>query len=98
MPPVTPRGVLRELAKQPSTGLRIARGWIIIGSLVAMFACMTAVVHFAYGVPIQNENTGIPETSGEVIGSTAIIACDGLFLACAGIARRRWLLNRSNVS
>ncbi|WP_156455518.1 hypothetical protein [Sphingomonas sp. CCH5-D11] len=98
MPPTTPRGVLRELASQPITGLRIARWWIIIGTLVALFGCAMAVAHFVYDVPIQNENTGIPATGGEVVAITSLLSGGGLFFVVAGIALRRWLLNRLNGS
>lgn len=97
MPPTTPRGVFRELANQPSTGLRIARWWIVIGTIVAVFGCAMAVAHFAYGVPVQNQNTGVPATAGDIITVTSLLGVGGLLSVCAGIALRRWLLNRKNV-
>ncbi|BAK67002.1 hypothetical protein SLG_23270 [Sphingobium sp. SYK-6] len=57
-----------------------------------------AVAHFAYDVPIQNENTGIPATDGEVVAITSLLGGGGLFFVVAGIALRRWLLNRTNGS
>ena len=97
MPPVTPRGVFRELANQPSTGLRIARWWIGVGSLVTVFACAFAIAHFLYDVPIQNENTGVPATAGEVVFISGILGSGGLFFVCAGIALRRWVISRTGV-
>lgn len=98
MPPVTPRGVLHELSKQPSVGLRIARTWMIIGSLLPLLAIAMAVAHFGYEVPIQNNNAGRPATSAEVIGITSLFAGGGLFFVIMGFTLRRWLLSRSNSS
>lgn len=98
LPPVTPRGVFRELANQPSVGLRIARWWIIVGALVAVFASAMAIAHFVYDVHVQNNDTGAPATSGEVIAITSVLAGGGLLFVVVGIFLRRWLLDRQNGS
>jgi hypothetical protein len=98
LPPVTPRGVLRELANQPTVGSSIARWWIIVGALVAVFASAMAIAHFVYDVPIQNNDTGMPATSGEVIAITSLLAGGGSLFVVMGILLRRWLLGRRNGS
>lgn len=97
MPPVTPKGVLRELSNQPSVTQRIARWWMVVGSLLAVFAIAIAVAHFGYGVPIQNNDTGQPATTGEIIGVTALFVGGGLLFAVSGFVLRRWSQSRSNV-
>jgi len=97
MPPVTPKDVFREVSNQPSVTQKIARGWMIVGSLLTMFAIATAVAHFGYGVPIQNNDTGKPATAGEVVSVTALFIGGGLLFVVLGFILRRWSLSRSNV-
>jgi hypothetical protein len=97
LPPVTPQGILRELARQPRFGMRVARGWIFVGSIVAVFACAMAIAHFGYEVPVQNNDTGRPATAGQVMAVTSLLAGGGGLFIAMGVALRRWLLSRSNV-
>lgn len=96
MPPVTPKGVFRELSNQPSLTQRIARGWMIVGSLLTVFAIAMAVAHFGYGVPIQNNDTGKPATAGEIASVTALFIGGGLMFVVLGFILRRWSLSRRN--
>ena len=89
-PPTTPREIFRELERQPNIGLRIARGWIILGSLLASFAVSMAIAHFGFDVPVENNDTGRPETSGEILFLTSLLTGGGLFFVVAGLALRRW--------
>ena len=98
MPPVTPSGVLRKLSEQPSFGLRIARGWILVGALVAVFGSAMTVAHFVYGVPVQDKNTGMPATDGEVLAITSMLGGGGVLFVVLGVALRRWVLRRPNGS
>lgn len=94
VPPVTPQGVFRELGKQPSLARRIARGWMSVGSLLAVFAIAMAVAHFAYGVPIQNNDTGKPATNGEIASVVALFVGIGSLFVVLGYALRRWSLSQ----
>ncbi|WP_212611940.1 hypothetical protein [Sphingomonas baiyangensis] len=96
MPPVTPQGVLRELGKQPSLARRIARGWMAVGSLLALLAIAMAVAHFAYGVPIQNKDTGTAATDVEIASVVALFVGGGLLFVALGYALRRWSFSQSN--
>lgn len=58
LPPHTPRQLLEELARQPSLRRRLARGWIFVGSLMVACISAMAVAHYAYGVQVQDRNTG----------------------------------------
>lgn len=97
LPPITPKGVLRLLSNQPTVAQKIARGWMIVGSLLAVFATAMAVAHFGYEVPIQDNDKGRPATDGEVAGVTALFIGGGLFFVVSGFFLRRWSLSRSNV-
>jgi hypothetical protein len=94
MPPVTLTGVLRMLSEQPTLGLRIARGWILVGALVAVLGSAMAVAHFVYGVPVQDKNTGMPATDGEVLAITSMLAGRGALFGVLGVALRSWVLRR----
>lgn len=60
MPPFTPRQLRGELGKQPNLRKRLARGWILLGALVAAFAGVMAIAHYLYGVPVHYRATGQP--------------------------------------
>jgi len=98
MPPVTPTGVLRKLSEEPSLGLRIARGWILGGALVAVFGSAMAVAYFVYDVPVTDKNTGMPASNGEVLAITSMLAGGGALFVVLGVALRRWVLKRPNGS
>jgi hypothetical protein len=94
MPPTTPRGLFRELERQPNVAMRIARGWIIVGSLIALFAATMVIAHFGFDVPVQNNNSGRPATSGEILFVTLLLMGGGLFFVVAGFALRSWSRSR----
>ena len=90
LPPHTPAGVLRELSKKPDVRSRIARGWIIVGFLMMLFVGAMAVAHYVYGVPIQNNDTGKPETPAETLGGALFLGGGGMFFFVMGLLLRRW--------
>jgi len=90
LPPHTPAGVLRKLSKKPDVRSRIARGWIIVGFLMMLFVGAMAVAHYVYGVPIQNNDTGKPETPAETLGGALFLGGGGMFFFVMGLLLRRW--------
>lgn len=94
LPPHTPAGVLRELAKKPDVRTRIAGGWIIVGSLVALGACAMAISHYVYGMPIQSTDTGKSETPAETLAGTLFLGGVGSFFTVMGLLLRRWKPDR----
>jgi ABC-type Fe3+ transport system permease subunit len=65
----------------------IARGWIVVGSLVCLFELVMAIAHFVFGVPIQDRNTGQPMTPEHafrsflyMFGGAALFVVMGFFL------------------
>ena len=91
MPPTTPRELFSKLQRKPTIGMRIAGGWVLVGSLVALFAAVFVIAHFGFHVPVQNNDTGRPATSGEVLFVSLLLMGGGLFFVAAGLALRRWL-------
>jgi hypothetical protein len=90
LPPHTPAGVLRELSKKPDVRSRIACGWIIVGFLMMLFVGAMAVAHYVYGVPIQNNDTGKPETPAETFGGALFLGGGGMLFFTMGLLLRRW--------
>lgn len=90
LPPHTARQVLRELGKKPDVRKKIARGWIIVGGLVVLFMSAMAVAHYAYGMPIQNRNTGANSTPVEALTGFLFIGGCGLLFLVMGILLHRW--------
>jgi hypothetical protein len=52
-----------------------------------------AIAHFAYGVPIQNNDTGKPATLAEVVAGMCVIGGGGLFFVIMGVLLHRWQPN-----
>jgi hypothetical protein len=96
LPPHTPRQVLRELGDKPDMRKQIARGWIILGGLVALFMGAMAVSHYVYGMPIQNRDTGVNSTPAEALTMLLIIGGGGLLFVAMGILLHRWKPGSSN--
>ena len=90
LPPHTPKQLREELAKQPSLRRRIARGWIIVGSLLVVFISAMAVAHYVYGMPIHNGNTGELSTPGNTLMTFLVIGVGGALFVVLGILLRRW--------
>jgi hypothetical protein len=36
----------------------LARGWMLVGSLLLVFISAMAIAHYAYGMPIEDRETG----------------------------------------
>lgn len=89
LPPHTPRQLLDGLAKQPGLRLRIARGWIIIGTLMVVFVSAMAVAHYVYGMPVHDRNTGESSTPANTLFIFMLLGGGGAFFLVMGI-----LLNR----
>ena len=90
LPPHTPQQLLDELAKQPSLRRRIARGWILIGSLMVVFISVMAVAHYVYGMPVHNENTGQLSAPGNTLMIFLLIGGGGAFFVLMGTLLYRW--------
>jgi hypothetical protein len=89
-PPVKPRALFTN----PTVGLRIARTWMVAGSLIALLGLAMSVAHFGYGVAIENNDTGVPATSDEVLLTTALLGGGGLLFVVLGYFLRRKLLGQ----
>jgi cytochrome bd-type quinol oxidase subunit 2 len=96
LPPHTPEQVLRELGARPNIRKRIARSWMIVGGLLALFMGAMAVAHYAYGMPIQNKNTGADSTPGEALTMFLMIGGGGLLFLVMGILLHGWKSRPSN--
>ncbi|MDB5700652.1 MAG: hypothetical protein JWL66_851 [Sphingomonadales bacterium] len=71
---------------------------MLVGSLVAVSAIAMAIAHFGYDVPIQNNDTGRPATSAEVISIISLFVGGGLLFVILGFLLRRWSLSATNGS
>lgn len=90
LPPHTPQQLLDGLAKQPSLRLRIARGWIIIGTLMVVFVSAMAVAHYVYGMPVHDGNTGESSTPANTLSIFMLLGGGGAFFLVMGILLNRW--------
>lgn len=79
-----------ELTNQPDLRRRIARGWMIVGSLVVVFISAMAVAHYVYGMPVHNNNTGELATPTEVLSALSVIGGGGALFLLAGFLLYRW--------
>ncbi len=89
-PPLTPRQLREELAKQPSLRRRIARGWILIGSLMVLFVSAMAVAHYVYAMPIQDRDTGQLSTPADTLTMFALLGGGGMLFVVMGVLLNRW--------
>jgi hypothetical protein len=76
---------------------RVARGWIIVGSLVVLFIGAISIAHFFYGVPIHNRNTGQPSTPEETRAVLLFISSGGAFFVAMG-AVLYWCIAEAKIS
>ena len=90
LPPHSPEQMRQKLAKQPDLRRRIARGWMIVGSLLVVFIGAMAVGHYVYGVPVHNNNTGELATPSEVLSGLLVIGGGGALFVILGFALYRW--------
>lgn len=90
LPPHTPQKLRDELAKQPNLRRRIARGWIVVGSLVLAFISAMAVAHYGYGTPVHDRNTGELSTPGNTLATLLLIGGGGALFLIMGILLYRW--------
>jgi len=90
LPPHTPKQLRDELAKQPSLRRRIARGWILVGSLVVAFIVTMAVAHYGYGMPLHDRNTGELSTPANTLMTFVLIGAGGALFVVMGILLYRW--------
>jgi len=90
IPPHTPQQLRDELAKQPSLRRRIARGWMLLGSLLVVFISALAIAHYAYGVPIQDRDTGQLSTPANTLMTFLMIGGGGVLFLLLGILLYRW--------
>jgi hypothetical protein len=90
LPPHTRQQLKEELAKQPDLRRRIARGWMLGGSLLIVFISGMAIAHYAYGVPIQDRNTGQISTPANTLMTFLIIGGGGALFLALGILLYRW--------
>lgn len=66
-----------EFAKQPNLRVRLARGWMIVGSLLVVVISVMAVAHYVYGVPIHDKDTGQFPTPENTLTTFLIIGGGG---------------------
>jgi uncharacterized BrkB/YihY/UPF0761 family membrane protein len=90
LPPHTPQQLLEELARQPNVRRRIARGWILVGSLVVIFISAMAVAHYAYGMQVHDRNTGQLSTPENTLMTFLLIGGAGALFLLLGILLYRW--------
>lgn len=96
LPPHTPRQVLKALADQPDVRLRIARGWILIGSLGLAFIGAMAIAHYAFEMPVHDRNTGQLSTPGNTLSTMLIIGGGMALFLVLGIMLHRWKPDRTD--
>ena len=90
LPPLTPKQMRAGLAERPSLRKRIARGWIVVGSLAAAFAGAMAVAHYVYGEPIHDRATGDLASPASTLLTLALIGGGGALFAVLGALLHRW--------
>lgn len=90
LPPHTSKWVLEELEKQPRVRRRIARGWVLVGSVVFASACAIAVSYYVYGMPIHDRNTGQPATPEDTLAGLLTLGGGGALFVVMGILLLRW--------
>lgn len=90
LPPHTPQRLREELAKQPSLRRRIARGWMLVGSLIVIFVSAMAIAHYAYGASIQDQDTGQLATPAKTLITFLTIGGGGALFLLLGILLYRW--------
>jgi hypothetical protein len=75
---------------------RIAKWWVVIGTIGLIFSLTGLVAHFVFGVPVHNGNTGQLATSQEVGFVGTLLAAGFAFAAASGTAILRWLKKKRN--
>lgn len=90
LPPLTPKQMLDGLAERPSLRKRIARGWIVVGSLVLAFAVAMAVAHYVYGEPTYDGDTGELASPASTLLTLALLGGGGALFAVLGVLLYRW--------
>jgi len=90
LPPHTPKQFIEELAKQTNLRRRIARGWMIIGSLGVVFIAAIAVAHYAYGVPVYDDNNRQLSTPANTLMMLLFIGGGAASFVVMGILLYRW--------
>ena len=90
LPPLTPQQMREALAKEPSLRRRIARGWVLVGSLLVLFIGAMAIAHYAYGMPIEDRDTGQLSTPANTLMTFLMIGGGGALFLLLGILFYRW--------
>lgn len=90
LPPHTPQQLRHELARRPSLRRRIARGWIVIGSIVAVGEIAMAVAHYAYGAPVHDGGTGQLLSPIKTLAMFLLIGGGGTLFVVIGTMLLRW--------
>jgi hypothetical protein len=74
--------------------LRIAQGWLVLGTIGGVVALAMLVAHFGFGVVIYDKDTGLPATSASITFGAFFIGGVSAVFASAGAlllrARRRF--------
>lgn len=96
LPPHTPRQLFKALASKPDVRAHIARGWILVGTLVLLFTCAMAIAHYAYGMPIRDRDTGQLSAPANSLMMFLLIGGGGAFFVVMGVLLYRWNPDRSN--
>ena len=90
LPPLTPQQMREALAKEPSLRRRIARGWVLVGSLLVLFIGAMAIAHYAYGMPIEDRDTEQLSTPANTLMTFLMIGGGGALFLLLGILFYRW--------
>jgi len=65
-----------------------ARWFIGVGSLVLIVSAAAAVSHYAYGMPVYDDNTGEPSTPTNALVLFLFMGGSGALLAITGVVLR----------
>ena len=90
LPPHTPQQMREALAKDPSLRRRIARGWMLVGCLSMVFIGAMAIAHYAYGMPIEDRDTGRLSTPANTLMMFLMIGGGGALFLVLGMLLYRW--------
>jgi len=70
---------------------RIAGGWLVVGSLLFIFAAVAATAHYGFGMPVHEAHTNRDATPEEIAITFGALLAGGALFALAGITLLRWL-------